>query len=236
MLKLAIVDDDEKYREEIISLLKQYEREYGEVFIVSQYTDGDELTENYKSDMDIILLDIEMEFMDGMTAAEYIRKLDQDVIIVFITNMPQYAIKGYQVGALDYILKPLNYYAFSQTMKRAIGRRKNSDKKYLYAVSREFKRKVDVSDILYIEVINHDLYIHTKEETIESKGTIRDLEQQLKDMDFFLCNKGYLVNLAYVDAVAGSDIVIGEDRLQVSRAKKKPLIEALNRYMAKLGH
>ena len=236
MLKLAIVDDDEKYREEIISLLKQYEREYGEVFIVSQYTDGDELTENYKSDMDIILLDIEMEFMDGMTAAEYIRKLDQDVIIVFITNMPQYAIKGYQVGALDYILKPLNYYAFSQTMKRAIGRRKNSDKKYLHAVSREFKRKVDVSDILYIEVINHDLYIHTKEETIESKGTIRDLEQQLKDMDFFLCNKGYLVNLAYVDAVAGSDIVIGEDRLQVSRAKKKPLIEALNRYMAKLGH
>ncbi|MBO5621597.1 MAG: response regulator transcription factor [Butyrivibrio sp.] len=236
MLKLAIVDDDEKYREEIISLLEQYEREYGEVFIVSQYTDGDELTENYKSDMDIILLDIEMEFMDGMTAAEYIRKLDQDVIIVFITNMPQYAIKGYQVGALDYILKPLNYYAFSQTIKRAIGRRKNSDKKYLYAVSREFKRKVDVSDILYIEVINHDLYIHTKEETIESKGTIRDLEQQLKDMDFFLCNKGYLVNLAYVDAVAGSDIVIGEDRLQVSRAKKKPLIEALNRYMAKLGH
>lgn len=236
MLKLAIVDDDEKYRAEIKEFLKRYETESGEKFSVEEYTDGDELIENYKPEFDIILLDIEMEFMDGMSAAENIRKVDEDVIIVFITNMPQYAIKGYQVGALDYILKPLNFYAFSETMKRAIGRRKVSDKKYVIASVRGNKQKIDASEILYIEVINHDIYFHTKTGTIPSRGTIRELEKELRDKNFFLCNKGYLVNLAFVDGIYGNDIVIGDEKLLVSRARKKPLINALNVYMRKIGY
>ena len=153
MLRLAIVDDDAGYRKEIRALLKQYEDEYGEQFQISEYSDGDELLEGYKPELDIILLDIEMEFVDGMTAATRIREVDQDVLIIFITNMPQYAINGYQVGALDYILKPLSYYAFSQTMKRAIGRRKSSEKRYIVASERGMKQKVDASEILYVEVI-----------------------------------------------------------------------------------
>ncbi len=236
MLKLAIVDDDENYRREIISLLHKYESEYNEKFQIVEHTDGDELLENYKPELDIILLDIEMEFVDGMTAALKIREVDPDVLIIFITNMPQYAIKGYQVGALDYILKPLNYYAFSQTMKRAIGRRQKSDKKYIVAAERGIRQKIDASDIYYVEVINHDLIFHTKNGTVNAKGTMRETMKELEDLSFFQCNKGYLVNLEYVDAVTGSDVSVGGDLLQVSRARKKPLIDALNEYMRKMGH
>jgi DNA-binding LytR/AlgR family response regulator len=235
MLKLAIVDDDANYRSEIRKLLKKYEDEFGVTFSITEYTDGDEITEKYKPDLDIILFDIEMEFMDGMSAARKIREVDQDVIIVFITNMPQYAISGYQVGALDYILKPLSYYAFSQTMKRAIGRRKTDDKRYIVAGERGIKQKIDASEILYVEVINHDLIFHTKGGNINAKGTMKDTIKELEGLDFFQCNKGYLINLEYVDAVSGSDVKVGDDYLQVSRSRKKPLIDALNEYMRKAG-
>ncbi len=236
MLRLAIVDDDGGYRKEIRALLEKYEAEYGEQFQMSEYTDGDELLEGYKPELDIILLDIEMEFVDGMTAAGRIREVDQDVIIIFITNMPQYAISGYQVGALDYILKPLSYYAFSQTMKRAIGRRKVSEKRYIVAGERGIKQKIDASEIYYVEVINHDLIFHTRHGNINAKGTMRETIKELEGLDFFQCNKGYLVNLEFVDAITGSDVKVGDDLLQVSRAKKKPLIDALNEYMRKMGH
>ncbi|MBR1669206.1 MAG: response regulator transcription factor [Butyrivibrio sp.] len=236
MHKLAIVDDDPGYRKNIREFLKKYEEEYGTSFSINEFTDGDELLEGYKPDYDIILLDIEMEFVDGMTAAGRIREVDEDVLIIFITNMPQYAIKGYQVGALDYILKPLSYYAFSQTIKRAINRRQTTDKRYIVAGERGIKQKIDVSDILYVEVINHDLIFHTKNGNINARGTMRDTMNELAGMDFFQCNKGYLINLEYVDSVEGSDVRIGKDNLQVSRSKKKQLLDALNEYMRKIGH
>ncbi len=236
MLQVAVVDDDSRYRKEIIAMLSKYEKEYGETFNIVEYTDGDELVEGYNSNFDIILLDVEMEFMDGMTAAENIRKVDSDVIIVFITNMPQYAIKGYRVDALDYILKPISYYPFSQTIKRAIGRRATSDKKYLRFKIKGGEQKIAVSEIRYIEVIGHDMYIHTINGQIQTKGTIREMEENLKDDYFFLCNKGFLVNLALVDRIQGNDILMGEELVQVSRAKKKPFMDALNKYMRTMGH
>nr|WP_297706591.1 LytTR family DNA-binding domain-containing protein [uncultured Butyrivibrio sp.] len=236
MLRVAVVDDDTTYRKEIISMLAKYEKEYGENFSITEYTDGDELVEKYHSDFDIILLDVEMQFVDGMTAAERIREVDREVIIVFITNMPQYAIKGYKVDALDYILKPISYYPFSQTIKRAIGRRIVPDKKYLRFKIRGGEQKAAISEIRYIEVIGHDMIIHTINGDINTKGTIREMEESLKEDYFFLCNKGFLVNLALVDRVQGSDIILGDECVQVSRAKKKPFMDALNNYMRTMGH
>ncbi len=231
MLNIAIVDDDENYRTQIRGMLHDYEKEFGESFHITEYTDGDELVEKYKSDFDIILLDVEMQFMDGMSAAEEIRQVDPDVILVFITNMPQYAIRGYKVDALDYILKPISYYPFSQTIKRAIGRRHRTDKEYLVVGIKGGKQKIDIDEICYLEVINHDLYIHTISGVIEAKGTMRELAGELEKYSFFQCNKGYLINLAKVDGLVGNDVQIGDDLLQVSRSKKKPLMDALNKYM-----
>ena len=85
------------------------------------FTDGKQIVFDYEPVYDIILMDIEMPGLDGMSAAEKIRETDRDVIIIFITNMAQYAIKGYQVRARSYILKPVNYYSFEMELKEAIG-------------------------------------------------------------------------------------------------------------------
>ena len=122
MIRLALVEDDELYRSQLREYIDKYSAVSGEKFTVTEFSDGDEIALGYKAVYDIILMDIEMKFMDGMMAAEEIRKVDTEVIIIFITNSPQYAIKGYAVDALDYVLKPVSYYAFSQRLRRAVER------------------------------------------------------------------------------------------------------------------
>lgn len=124
MVRIAIVEDDELYISQLQQYLTDYQKQSGEDFDIKVYRDGDAVTADYKAQHDIILMDIQMRFVDGMTAAEEIRRMDSEVIIIFITNMPQYAIRGYEVGALDYILKPVAYFAFTQKLGRAVARLK----------------------------------------------------------------------------------------------------------------
>lgn len=105
-------------------------KEYGEQLSVTVFHDGDEISSGYKAQFDIILMDIEMKFVNGMSAAEEIRKVDSEVTIIFITNTPQYAVRGYEVGALDYILKPVPYFTFSQKLNRAVQKIKKRSKMY----------------------------------------------------------------------------------------------------------
>ena len=96
MVRIALVEDDPIYRNQLKEYLARYEKESAEKIRITTFTDGDEIAIGYRAEYDIILMDIEMNYMDGMTAAEEIRRLDPEVVIIFITNSPQYAIKGYQ--------------------------------------------------------------------------------------------------------------------------------------------
>jgi DNA-binding LytR/AlgR family response regulator len=226
-----VVDDDAHYRECLIGYLKRYEQESGTKFHIRAFTDGDEIMENFSANYDIILMDIAMTYMDGFQTAEQIRKLDSEVVIIFITNMPQYAMKGYTVDALDYVLKPVSYFAFSQRIDRALARMKKREKKYLTVTVKGGMKKLDISQITYIEVRDHDLLFHTGTESYPSKGSLSDVEQRLGVGSFFRCNKCYLINLEHVQGVQGGDVLVGNEKLQVSRAKKKELMDALNNYI-----
>ena len=112
MLHIAIVEDEERYAAELEEFIRRYGEETSRQISVTHYQDGEDLVEDYRGGFDILLMDIQMKFMDGMTAAEKIREQDQEVQIIFITNRNDYAIRGYEVDALDYVLKPVSYYIF----------------------------------------------------------------------------------------------------------------------------
>ena len=120
MLRIAIVEDEENYISVLKGYLQRYKEESGEQIEVTVYHDGDEIAAFYRAQFDIILMDIEMKFIDGITAAEEIRKIDSSVFIIFITNAPQYAIRGYEDVSLDYILKPVAYFKFVQKLGSAV--------------------------------------------------------------------------------------------------------------------
>ena len=118
MPRIAVVDDQPDMRQQLCSMIDQYSRENNCMLEVTTFSDGAQIITNYCKGFDIIFLDIEMPELGGMDAAERIRTVDPDVVLVFVTNMAQYAIRGYEVDALDFVLKPVNYYQFSTKLAR----------------------------------------------------------------------------------------------------------------------
>lgn len=118
MIRIALVEDEAEVRAQLQGYVQRHTRQYGTEFAVTEFADGMELLDDYRPVYDILFLDVEMKHLDGMETARRVRELDKDVIIVFITNMAQYAIGGYAVGALDYVLKPVPYLRFRSSCAR----------------------------------------------------------------------------------------------------------------------
>ena len=163
MIRVAIVEDEEAVREQLLGYVQRYTRQYGTTFEVRTFSDGVEILEGYRPVYDLILLDVEMKHLDGMETAQRIRALDSDVMIVFITNMAQYAIKGYAVGALDYVLKPVPYFAFSQQLQKAEEQLRRRTRHYLAVPVEGGLRRLDTSRIYYIESEGHRVRFYTEE-------------------------------------------------------------------------
>lgn len=235
MLRIAVVEDDKTYAAQLKEYLVRYGTEKNQKISVALFPDGEDIVTDYSAEFDIILMDVEMTFMDGMTTAERIREKDNEVVIIFITNMPQYAIQGYKVDALDYVLKPISYFAFSQRIDRALTRVKKKEATYITVAQKGGKKKLNVDKICYVEVRDHDLFYHSTKGDIVTKSSMKEAEDTLGGTKFFRCNRCYLVNLEYVEDFRGNDVTVASDVIQVSRARKKAFMDALNDYMNEVG-
>ena len=231
MIRVAIVEDEAEIREQLMGYVQRYTRQYGTAFEVKTFADGLEILEDYRPAYDLILLDIEMKHLDGMETARRIRELDPDVMLVFITNMAQYAIKGYAVGALDYVLKPVPYFAFSQQLQKVEAQLRRRTRHYLAVPVEGGLRRLDTSRIYYIESEGHRVPFYTEEGDFAAPGALKALEEKLADRPFARCNSGYLVNLAQVQAVQQNTVEVGPYELQVSRPKRKSFLAALTDYI-----
>lgn len=231
MIKIAIVEDEAAVRDQLTDYVRRYTRQYGTEFEVTCFTDGDEILENYRPAFDIIFLDVEMKRLNGMETAQRIRELDDDVLLIFITNMAQYAIKGYAVGALDYVLKPVPYFAFSQQLQKAEEQLRRRTRHYLAVPVEGGLRRLDTSRIYYIESEGHRVRFYTEEGDFAAPGALKALEEKLANRPFARCNSGYLVNLAQVQAVQQNTVQVGPYELQVSRPKRKSFLAALTDYI-----
>lgn len=228
---IAIVEDDQQACDTLKSYIDRFSKDTKQEFNIYTFTDGDEITSDYEAKYDIIFLDIEMKRLDGMSAAHKIREFDQEVIIIFITNMAKYAISGYNVGALSFLLKPLPYFAFSQELSKCIVRLKNRKQKSLLIPTENGILKINNQDILYVESYGHNINIYTITGVHCMRGTIKKVEEELMDFHFYRCNNGYLVNLSYVSGVQDEEAMVGKYRLKISRPRKKSFMEALTQYI-----
>lgn len=234
MIRIAIVEDEEEYVKQLTEYLREYQKTAGEEIDVTVYRDGDEITEEYKPKYDIILMDIQMKFVDGMTAAEEIRSMDSKVIIMFITNMKQYAIRGYKVGALDYILKPVSYFAFSERLDQAVKRIKRRSSNFVTIQVKGGILRLDTSDIYYIESQGHNLIYHTGNGDHLSSGTMKSAEEELTGYGFSRGNKSYLINLAHVDGIQDKCARVKGEQLQLSRPRQNTFMQDLTKYWGEL--
>lgn len=231
MTRIAIVEDEAAVREQLAGYVQRYTRQYGTPFEVTEFADGMEILEDYRPQFDIIFLDVEMKHLDGMETARRIRERDGGVLIVFITNMAQYAIRGYAVGALDYVLKPVPYFAFSQQLQKAVERLHKRQKTFLTVPVEGGLRRLDVGSLYYLESEGHYVHFYAEDGDLVAPGSLKSYEEKLADKPFVRCNSGYLVNLAQVRAVQQNTVQVGPYTLQISRPKKKAFLESLTDYI-----
>ena len=228
MLKIAVVEDQQEVRDELCRFIRQYAAENSLQVEVLPIEDGAVIAEHYEPGYDIIFMDVEMPGLDGFGAAEKIRAVDADAVLVFVTNMAQYAIKGYEVDALDYVLKPVNYYQFCTKLSRAVQRvQRRRGGQVVLQLAGGGMQVLSTGDIYYLETHDRLLWYHTTKGEFSVRASLASAEKQLAQYHFSRCNQCYLVNLQYVKAVENDFVHINTDRLEISRRQRAAFLTAV---------
>ena len=233
MLSIAIVEDEENIALSMTGHINRYCDERRIKVNIVRFGSAFLFLEDYRPVFDIIFMDILLPGLNGLDASRMLREIDKNVLLIFVTNMANFAIKGYEVGAFDFIVKPVIYDTLAMKMGRAL---KIVDERE----STEIKINVDgvinivsASKIKYIEVNRHYLLFHTEDGEFRTRGTIGGIEKKLISENFSRCNISFLVNLKYVTKIKGDIVYVLDDELRISRARKKSFMNALTNYIGR---
>jgi len=231
MFKLAVCDDEPCMLEELSERLSGYMEERGLAFQIFRFDSAGALLDS-GGDFDLLLLDIQMEPMDGMEAARLLRARGWDGLLIFTTVLREAVFDAFELNAFDYLLKPLDEKRFSGTLDRAIRALEDMKCKSLMVQSRGVCRVVAFSQIVYCEVMGRKVYLHLLDgEVLDYYERIENLAGQL-DGRFFRCHRSYLVNLDHVlGCREGLVSLAGGDKAPVSRLREKELVQALLAHM-----
>lgn len=238
MISIAIIEDDKKAAEELQSILERFGQEEKEKFEITAFDSAVPFLTTYTKQFQLIFMDIDLPKLNGMDAVRKLREVDKDCMVIFVTSLAQYALKGYEVNAFDFILKPVNYYDFRLKMLRVMENlhEKYAQDKRIFINNRYVKTTLCASEILYVEVVKHSLLFHTVDKKVYTENKpMKWIQEELKGYPFALCNQCYLVNLKYVSQVENYNVYLGDISLLISHPRKKGFLSALNDYYLKGG-
>jgi DNA-binding LytR/AlgR family response regulator len=231
MLRIAVVEDSDVDSQTIEEHIDKFIKSTNIQIHTDVFNCGLDFLDAYKANYDIICMDIEMPHLDGIKTAESIRKIDEVVPLIFITNMAKYAINGYSVSALGYLLKPVAYTDFCIVIKKAISIVDNNARAIVIKTEGAIKR-LNNADIAYIEVQNNTLYVKMSDKTVyQTRMTMTEIERMLgRESGFIRCNNCYLVNIRYVNDIYDNVVKVSGDNLSISRHRKRAFVDAVSDY------
>lgn len=235
MTKIAIIEDEYDMSNDLKKHVEMFFNQHEKNISIDIFDNAVKFLDKYKTGYNLVFMDINLPYMNGIEASEKLRQKDPMVIIVFVTSLAQYAIEGYKVHAFDYVLKPVNYYNFALTLERILPHLKNNDKSIVIYTNKTSFKKILIDRIKYIEINNHKLIFHTLDGDYETHGALNDYVDMLKDDYFELCNRCYLINLKMVSQVTPDSVLIDNESLLISRPKRKQFLHVLNEFIATGG-
>jgi DNA-binding LytR/AlgR family response regulator len=232
MRNIAIVEDNDNAAKIISDHIEKYMEENQIELNIVRFNNADLFLANYQQIYSVILMDIQMPGTDGMSAAYKLREIDKTVSIIFITTMVQFDQKGYEVNAISFMVKPVNYYDFSLKFKKALDISVMNENRNITLNTKNGICRISTDKIIYVEIIKHRLFYHLVDEVIEMTGVLSEVEATLKDFGFLRCNQCYLVNPKFIVSVKGKEIFVANTSLQISRPRYNQFMKDLTNWYA----
>lgn len=228
MIHIAIVENEKEDSEALANSLQDFAKEHCYDLQIAQFSNAVVFLEGYKANYDVIFMDIQMPYLNGMDAARKLRELDDQTLLIFVTSFAKFAVEGYSVNAFDYILKPVKKSELHLKLVRLFRKLNERVSDRFILNTKEKKIKISYSDLLYVESDKHSVIYHTKNGNYICYKTFKNAEAELKksNRNFVRCNNCYLVNLDEVTFIRDFTAYIGDEALQISHSKKKSFTEA----------
>ncbi len=230
MLLVAIADDDPQDAALLKGLTEDYFARNGVAVMTHVFPDGLDFIRSSENH-DIVFLDIQMKKLDGLETARFLRKIGKDSILIFVTNMAQFAIKGYEVDALDFIIKPATMESITYVLDKAMKRLSASSSATFSLKTASGTISLSENEISYVEVFDHNLVYHTTKGEYTVRGRLSDLTDKLDPERFVMCNRSFIVNLRYVSNVTADYLSVGDTRITISKSHRKELMQRFSSFL-----
>ena len=233
MINIAIVEDNLSDLQDLKDKLSQVAREKGWQYHFKQYSSALQFLDSYQSESDIVFMDIELPDIDGLKASERLRKIDDSVSLVFVTRLGHLAIKGYEVDATDFIVKPVHYYRLRALMAKLVARIAKEKNDFITIRSATAVERIRRNDLVYVECERHKIVYHTEKKEIVASGTLSEVEKNLNARVFLRCHQSFLVNLKYISGFSTDRLaLLTGEMIPISRAKRREIVGKINEFFA----
>ncbi len=229
MFRIAVCEDEKAQREYIAKLLESWQEMSGGKASVDTYTSAEQFLfeSEEKAPYNLLLLDIQMGQMNGVELARKVREKDAKVTIVFLTGIKDYAIEGYEVGAVRYLLKPVKEVELFALLDQISETAKEQEKDYFFFQTAGEIHRIPFSEILYAEAEGHYVCLKSTDKEWKWKENISSRSEELEKKGFFLLRRGLYVNLAQVEQIGKTECILENGEvLPVSKARYQALNEA----------
>lgn len=234
MVSIAMIEDDPKFSEALEKALLRYAAENGRVFQIVSYGSIEDFLLPRQIEYDLVFFDIELPGMNGMDGARKFRETDSDAVIIFITQVANLAVRGYEVDASDYIVKPVAYSRLALKLTKALAKVDGKQYRSVVIHSRSGVQKFRSSEIYFAEIRGHDLTFHTERGNFDTTGSLAAYEQELSGCGFSRCNSCYLVNMNSIVKIGGMTVtLVNGEEILISRRKKKEFLAEFTQFIGK---
>lgn len=233
VIRVIMVEDSPQDGRLLSEHLERYARgKQGERFQTTWYRTSLEFLEDRPA-ADLVFMDIELPGINGMDAARTMRAYDTQTLLIFVTNLAQYAVRGYEVDALDFMIKPMSYEDFVLRMDKALRILERRKRRSIYIPAKDGLTVLDSGKVVAIEIQGHTLHYHMVpgEGDLSCRGSLAQVEESLQGSSFVRISNSCLANIDHVERITGSEMRMTDgETFTISRAKRSSVLEAIATY------